>query len=128
MRHWYGRMEVLTTKPTGDEMLLPVFSAEEEAASFLRSSAPGFAPGSGWRVRETGAGELVSVLCGPCREVERVALDPSPEMAASATADLVSVGRKRFADSLVSGHEHLHPDDGPTIAGERPAECRQEAR
>lgn len=120
-------MEVLTTKLTGDEASLPVFSIEEEAASFLRSLSPEFALGSGWRVRETRAGELVSVLYGPCREVERVALDLSPEMyqmGASATADLVSVGRKSFADSLVSGHEHLHPDDGPTTAGECPAKCR----
>ena len=61
----------------GGEQALPVFSGEGEAEMFVWL---GGAFEDGWRVRETSAGELVSILYGPCAGVGSVALDPSPGM------------------------------------------------
>jgi hypothetical protein len=79
------------------EKALPVFSGEGEAEMFVWL---GGAFEDGWGVRETSAGELVSILCGPCAGVGRVALDPSPGMAAEAIR-LVSVSRKIFVSRIV---------------------------
>ena len=72
--------------------VLPVFSFEEEAQMFL---GLGHAA-DGWQVRETTCGELVSVLHGPCREVEHVTLDPVPGI-----VDLVSLSRRAFVRPLL---------------------------
>ena len=91
-----GPVEVLTIE-RGGERALPVFSFEEEAELFL-----GFGGvGSGWWVRESGAGEVVSVLYGPCASIRSVALDPLPEMVAEEAFALVSLSRKRFVERLV---------------------------
>jgi hypothetical protein len=81
-------LEVLT----GGCHVLPVFSSRREAETFLLLEVP-----SGWRVRETTCGELVSVLYGPCRNVEHVALDPLPDM-----VERVSLSRKAFVGALVA--------------------------
>ncbi len=81
------------------EKALPVFSGEGEAEMFVWL---GGAFEDGWRVRQTPAGELVSILCGPCAGAGRVALDPSPGMAAEEIR-LLSVSRKRFVSRLVGG-------------------------
>src|SRR3712207_7841170 len=44
--------------------------------SFLRLGTLG----TGWQARETSAGELISLLYGPCAGIERVALDPLPRI------------------------------------------------
>ena len=92
-----GRLEPLCVR-AGLWKVLPVFSFEEEAEMFLHLG--GYAD-SGWRTRESCAGELVSVLCGPCIEVEGVALDPLPEMLEDGTLELVEVGRRRFVGKLL---------------------------
>jgi hypothetical protein len=74
------------------EQALPTFSSEGEAEMFVWL---GRAFEEGWRVRETSAGELVSILYGPCAGVGMVALDPSPGMTAE-TIRLVSLSRQRF--------------------------------
>jgi hypothetical protein len=79
------------------EQALPVFSGEGEAEMFVWL---GGAFEEGWRVRETSAGELVSILYGPCAGVGRVALDPSPEMTAE-TIRLVSLSRERFVSWIL---------------------------
>lgn len=81
--------------------MLPVFGHAEEAETFLRALG-----GSGWQIRETGAGELVSVLFGPCANVRKIALDP-PASGASAEVlvNLVSLGREDFVELLMSGAE-----------------------
>jgi len=81
------------------EKALPVYSGEAEAEMFAWL---GGAFEDGWRVRQTSAGELVSILCGPCAGVGRVALDPSPWMAAEEIR-LLSVSRKRFVSRIVGG-------------------------
>jgi hypothetical protein len=98
-RNENSRLEVLATGLTGGEKALPVFSHEEEAEMFLRLWEVGF---DGWQVRESTAGELISVLYGPCAGVERVVLDPLPEMIVERTVGLVSLSREHFVDLMLS--------------------------
>ena len=91
-----GRVEVLTIE-CGGERALPVFSFEEEAELFLELGGVE----DGWWARESGAGEIVSVLYGPCAGVRSVVLDPLPEMVAEEAVALVSLSRKRFVEHLV---------------------------
>ena len=78
----------LTASPNlrrvGSKEALAVFSHPEEAEMFVRMVG---ADAESWRVRETSAGEVVSLLYGPCRGAKTVALDPLPEaLAAASTA------------------------------------------
>jgi hypothetical protein len=98
-RNENGRLEVFTTGLAGGEEALPVFSHEEEAEMFLRLGRVGL---DGWQARESTAEELISVLYGPCASVERVALDPLPEMVLERTVGLVSLSRERFVDLVLS--------------------------
>jgi hypothetical protein len=79
------------------EQALPIFSSEGEAEMFVWLAG---AFEDNWRIRETSAGELLSILYGPCAGVGRVALDPSPGMEAESIR-LVSVGRERFVSWVV---------------------------
>ena len=79
------------------EQALPIFSSEGEAEMFVWLAG---AFEDDWRIRETSAGELLSILYGPCAGVGRVALDPSPGMEAESIR-LVSVGRERFVSWVV---------------------------
>lgn len=104
-----GRMEVLTLHC---EKTLPVFSHKEEAQMFLRFSRD--VAEEGWRVTESGAGELVSVLYGLCRKVEEVALDPLPEMVAERTVGLVSLDRGCFIERITTTRRRaLRHHEGP---------------
>jgi hypothetical protein len=95
-------MEVLVLSLAGDEdVVLPVFSFEEEAELFLRLGTPG----GGWLARETGAAEFVSLLLGPLSGVERVALDPLPGRLAEMLIGLVSIDRVTFIERLLMGKE-----------------------
>ena len=91
-----GRLEPLCVR-AGTSKVLPVFSFEEEAEMFLHLGGYG---DSEWRTRESSAGELVSVLCGPCKDVKGVALDPLPQMLEDGTVGLVGVGRKSFLGQI----------------------------
>lgn len=90
-----GAVALLTDRD--GEQALPVFSGEGEAEMFVWL---GGAFEDDWRIRETSAGELVSILYGPCAGVGRVALDPSPEMAPE-TIRLVSLSRERFVSWII---------------------------
>ena len=81
----------------GGERAVPVFSGEGEAEMFVWL---GGAFEDGWWVRESSAGELVSLLYGPCAGVGSVALDPSPGMEAEMLG-LLSVNRGRFVGRIV---------------------------
>jgi hypothetical protein len=99
-----NRTEVLTVDPDGDGGgSLPVFSFEEEAKTFLGLSEDGQEEGRRWRIRETTAGELVSVLLAPCAGVRQVALDPLPLTLGMGRlmASLCSVARERFVEELL---------------------------
>ena len=55
------------------------------------------------RAKESGVGELVSVLSGPSASVKKVALDPSsPEMVVEGTVGLVSLLRESFMNLIVA--------------------------
>ena len=83
---------VLTIRTDDEQETLPVFSSEQEAQIFLRLGGVT----GGWRARRSSAGELVSLLSGPCAGVKKVALDPSPEMVVEGTVGLVSFLRESF--------------------------------
>jgi hypothetical protein len=104
-----GRVRVLTLYRCGEEVL-PVFGHEEEAEMFLQV---GCVVGDGWGVRESSAGELVSVLYGPCAEVKEVALDPLPEMVAGSTVGLVSLPRERFIEQSLRWSTPSRPERDP---------------
>jgi hypothetical protein len=89
-------LEVLTTNLADGRRVLPVFSFEEEAALFLYLGVQ-----DSWQVRRTGAGELVSLLYGLCREVELVALDPMSDGETDVMNRLVGLERGRFVDVLL---------------------------
>jgi len=92
-----AELEVFAVERDGGR-ILPVFSFEEEAELFLWLGAVG----AGWQARETSSGELVSVLCGPCARVEKVALDPLPfAVGAEEWIDLLCLDREAFARTLL---------------------------
>lgn len=72
--------------------VLPVFSFREEVEAFLHFRSTS----DGWLARETTCGELISILYGPCREVEDISLDPLTE-----TVELVRLSRKDFIKALL---------------------------
>jgi hypothetical protein len=95
------RIEMLTIDLDEGEEALPVFSFEEEAQMYL-----GFeAPRASWQIRETRAGELVSVLFGLCAHVGRVTLDPLPKMVTDETTRLMILDRKSFVRDLLDESE-----------------------
>jgi hypothetical protein len=89
----------------GGEKVLPVFSFEEEARLFLRLGGYD----GHWRARKSCAGELVSMLDGPCADVKSVALDPLPEMLEDGTLALVGVGRERFLWQILAREKRTEP-------------------
>jgi hypothetical protein len=106
-------LEALTIRTDDEQETLPVFSSGEEARISLRFGGVT----GGWRARESGAGELVSVLSGPCAGVKKVALDPSsPEMVVEGTVGLVSLLRESFMNLIMarrSGPLRLGDDGVP---------------
>jgi hypothetical protein len=93
-------MEVLRINLASGEEALPIFSFEDEARMFLELGASGC-----WRVRETTAGEITSVLFGLCAGVDQVVLDPLPGLDAEALMDLASMGRETFMESYLKNKE-----------------------
>jgi hypothetical protein len=92
----HGRIEVLTLDAC-DEMVLPIFSFQEECELFLRLEATG----ADWWPRETTTGELVSLLLGLCARVDKVALDPLPGIWEREIVGLVSTDRRCFVRHLL---------------------------
>lgn len=119
-----------------DGRVLPVFGSEESAARFARAwtanavvtDPAGGDPGRGkasmastggvegkWQPRGTGAGELISLLSGsafsaaPCAGVERVTIDPPPELidgirhglTEGHVGELISMNRRCFLERLM---------------------------
>ena len=54
-----------------------------------------------WCVRETTAGELISVLLALCAQVKRIALDPLPLSCGEAVLPFMSVKRNHFVQDLM---------------------------
>ena len=99
-----GRVDVWTMRVADGRCVLPVFSFEEEATLFLSLGVQG-----SWQVRRVGPGELVSLLYGPCRGVELVALDPVSDVEAAVVNRCVSLTRKRFVDVLLRKGTSVRP-------------------
>jgi len=117
--HHNGRLGVFTLEPGSEREALPIFSFEEEAEAFLLLGTPG----AEWRARRTTAGELTSLLYGPCANVKRATLDPLPVVSGEMVFDLVGPGREDFLKNFVGGGspsplKRLHTGEikGPQLA------------
>ena len=81
-----------------EQECLPVFSFGEEAEMFLELRDLE----NDWEVRKTGLGELLSMLFSSLSGIQRVSLDPLPDISDDRTlSDLVSISRKSFMDRLL---------------------------
>ena len=95
-RHRHNGTELLRYRTLIDEDTLPVFSSKAAAEARL-DTAP---QDGGWYVRESYAGELISLVLGPFARVEWVAVDPPPgDRAPDAPPNLVYW--KTFVDDLM---------------------------
>jgi hypothetical protein len=81
--------------PEGREAIA-LFSSKEEAMMFGHFTKQG-AKGS---IRETTAGEVLSLLYGPWSVAGHVALDPFPEVLGSRLSGPLTLSRERFARSF----------------------------
>lgn len=91
-------LTVFTLERPNGARTLPVFSSHEEALCFA-SEAP--ENKEALSVRQTGGGELISLLSAPLRGVRHVALDPPGIIYLSEALELVCVGRGVFLDRLL---------------------------
>jgi hypothetical protein len=101
-RSWYliarregNRLEVLTLAGQPHRDILPVFATAGAAWDFLRRGGAG----GDWRVRESTAGELVSILVGHLPHVDRI-LDPVFGVFAG-DAEPQSSSKKEFVSALL---------------------------
>jgi hypothetical protein len=90
-----NRLRVLTL--TAGETL-PVFGTRRAAHDFLRHG--GF--GGGWQVRESTAGELISLLMGHLADVEIIALDPRSDLTVSGLSQK-GTSKRDFITALMGG-------------------------
>ena len=97
VKHHGLRMSVFTIELTGGEKVLPGFGHVEDAEMFLRALG-----GNGWQIKETGAGERVSVLFDPYANIRKISLDPLAP-GAEVLVNLVSLSREDFMELLASG-------------------------
>ena len=89
--------ELLRVSLESGEEVLPVFSSGEAAWRFLLSGAFG----EGWRVKGCSAGELVSLLFGPCANIKRILPNPLPGPLTAEDEVATSVYRESFIASLL---------------------------
>ena len=90
------RLEVLTLRAHPGAEALPVFETVGTAHAFLRGSGLG----RDWWVRESTAGELVSLLVGHLPRVKLVVLDPALGVVAE-DAEQRSASKNEFVESLI---------------------------
>ena len=74
-----NRLKVFTLAAGPRGAALPIFGTGRAAHEFLRRGGLG----GGWRVRESTAGELISLLMGHLANVERIVVDPCPGVGVS---------------------------------------------
>lgn len=90
-------LTVFTLEARNGALTLPVFSSHEEILCFASEAPEGRET---LRARQTGGGELISLLSAPLRGVRHIALDP-PGAYLPETLELVRVGRGVFLDRLL---------------------------
>jgi hypothetical protein len=95
------RLEVLTIDLGVEGCVLPVFSFEEEAQAFLHLLFNDEEEKE-WRSERTESRGLVSILLGPCADIERVALDPLPLPMGRVMLPLVSMNWDTFLRYLLA--------------------------
>ena len=102
-RSWYliartegNRLEVLTLAGQPHSDVFPLFTSAGSAWDFLLRGGVG----EDWRVRESAAGELVSILVGHLPRVDRVVLDPVFGVSAG-DEEPQSTGKKEFISILL---------------------------
>lgn len=125
-RYRIGGMVVLRSAPSiggdiGGETL-PVFSSEAEARIFLGGSGVS----GDWRVRETGPGELVSMLYCLYANVGRIVLDSLPRPLDDLD-DFPSLDREAFIRLALERGRSISTDKGPWTEQTGPASRSLEA-
>ena len=85
------------TLPTDEGDSLPVFGSEVAARAFLRFNRCG----DQWKIRETTAGELISLLMGHVADVSLVSLDPSPAVPDKPSSETKPLGKRDFISTLM---------------------------
>ncbi len=102
-KYSWREMQVLALRLDSGEEVLPVFSSGKAAMTFLRHLPRCLSQrqriGYEWYVRESTTGELTSLLFGPCRSVDHVALDLRPETATEGLSATLLMRRKDFVAS-----------------------------
>jgi hypothetical protein len=95
--------EVLTTTPGGGQRALVVFGFRQEAEMYLRLEPE--VGERGWRLRQSDAGEVLSMLWGLCKDVGCVALDPLPRGLSRRLPGYPEtvMGRQEFMHFLMGG-------------------------
>jgi hypothetical protein len=93
----HSQLRALTLDLSFGKQALATFSFQEEAELFLLLDHIN----ESWQLRESSAGEVISLLMGPHVDVGHVALDPAPEMLAQKTGGLVSLKRERFLELIL---------------------------
>ncbi|HZY65851.1 MAG: hypothetical protein M3N10_08090 [Actinomycetota bacterium] len=96
VRHDNNRLCLLTLSAE-DGDTLPVFSSELTARAFLRFNRYG----EQWHVRESTAGELISLLMGHIADVDLVTLDPQSARRADEAVAPELVNKRDFINALM---------------------------
>jgi hypothetical protein len=115
-RYDHSKLNALTISLNGDRKALAIFGFEEEAEMFLHLRRPALE--EGWSVRQTSAGELVSVLYGPCADAKKVVIDPVPGVARKGVVGIPSMHRDHFLRMLLGDEPsglHLVPSRTPRL-------------
>lgn len=96
VRNVNNRINLLTTHTDNGESL-PVFSSELAARSFLRFNQCG----PEWHVRESTAGELISLLMGHIADVDLVSPNPPPGDTNGETVMPKAINKRDYIGSLM---------------------------
>lgn len=91
-----NRLKLFTTS-TDSEESLPVFDSELAARTFLRFNRCG----AEWHVRESTAGELISLLMGHVADVKQVTLNPLSKGTKNGAAEPETFDKRDFIGSLM---------------------------
>ncbi len=99
VRNKDNRLKVLTVHTeSGDS--LPVFDSESSARAFFRSGS--FGKNEGWHVRESTAGELISLLMGHIADVDLISMNPRSRGANGEPVTPETLDKREFIKSLMN--------------------------
>lgn len=104
--HTHHRMEVWISPMVDGEQALPVFSTYRAANEYLRSGDFGVE----WHVRESTAGELISLLMGHVADVETVVLDPPSDARVLEHPSSNCLSKEAFIGSLMKEPMLMSPN------------------